>query len=75
VKTVQPFIVLIVVVLCAGSVVIAQVDVATATLRGTIADPSGAVVAGASVSVVSVERGLSRQASMTTMSIRLDGQL
>jgi hypothetical protein len=40
-----------------------QVDVSTATLKGTVSDPSKAVVPGAIVTARSVERGLSRQAT------------
>jgi Carboxypeptidase regulatory-like domain len=42
---------------------LAQVNVATATLKGTITDPSGAPVAGANVTARSVERGVIRQAT------------
>jgi len=37
-----------------------QADVSTATLRGTVTDPTGAVIAGATVTARSVERGISR---------------
>jgi Carboxypeptidase regulatory-like domain len=40
----------------------AQVDVSTATLKGTITDQSGAVIARATVSAIGVERGMRRQA-------------
>ncbi len=39
----------------------AQVNVATATLKGTITDPTGAVVPGAVVTARSVNQGVSRQ--------------
>jgi len=39
---------------------LAQVDVSTATLRGTVTDPDGAVIAGATVTVKNPGRGLSR---------------
>jgi hypothetical protein len=40
----------------------AQVDVATATLKGTVTDQSGAAVPGATVSAISVDRGLTKTA-------------
>jgi outer membrane receptor protein involved in Fe transport len=40
----------------------------TATLRGTIADPSGAVVPAATVSIVNQETGLNRRSATTTES-------
>jgi len=40
--------------------VTAQVDVATATLKGSITDQSGAFVPGANVTVTSTERGVSK---------------
>lgn len=40
----------------------AQVDIATATLKGVVTDGAGAVVAGATVSAISVERGITKQA-------------
>src|SRR6476620_3537713 len=38
----------------------AQVDVATATLKGAISDQSGAAIPGATVTAISVERGISK---------------
>jgi hypothetical protein len=43
-----------------NAAVFAQADVSTATLKGTITDPAGAVVVGASVTAKSVERGTTR---------------
>ena len=40
----------------------AQVDVATATLKGTVKDQSGASVPGATVTAISVDRGLTKTA-------------
>jgi Carboxypeptidase regulatory-like domain/TonB-dependent Receptor Plug Domain len=40
----------------------AQVDYATATLRGTVLDPQGAVVAGATVTVTNPSRGITKTA-------------
>jgi hypothetical protein len=37
-----------------------QVDVSTATLKGTVLDPNGAVVAGASVTVANADRGINK---------------
>lgn len=42
---------------------LAQADVATATLKGTVTDPSKAVIAGAKVTVRSIDRGMTRQAT------------
>jgi carboxypeptidase family protein len=39
-----------------------QVDVATATVKGTVTDPNGAVIVGATVKVTSVDRGISKTA-------------
>lgn len=39
----------------------AQVDVSTATLKGTILDPNGAVIPGATVIVKNVDRGIGQQ--------------
>lgn len=41
----------------------AQVNVATATLKGTVTDPSGAVIPGATLTIRSIDRGVSRQAA------------
>ena len=49
--------------------VFAQADVSTATLKGTITDPAGAVVAGASVTIKSVERGTTRIAQTNSEGI------
>jgi hypothetical protein len=49
--------------------VFAQADVSAATLKGTITDPAGAVVAGASVTVKSVERGITRIAQTNSEGI------
>src|SRR5229473_3697926 len=38
----------------------AQVDYATATLKGTVLDPQGAAVAGATVTVTNLNTGISR---------------
>src|SRR4030095_407041 len=48
--------------LCAGGAS-AQTDVATATLKGTITDQKGALVAGASVTATSTDKGLKRTAT------------
>src|SRR5215204_914684 len=40
----------------------AQVDVATATLRGIVTDQNGATIPGARVTAISVERGLTKSA-------------
>src|SRR5215470_16376197 len=37
-----------------------QVDVSTATLKGTVLDPNGAVVAGATITVTNPEKGISK---------------
>ncbi len=53
-------------VVCAGlllltaTLVSAQVDVATATLKGSITDPTGAFVPGATVTAINVERGVNK---------------
>jgi hypothetical protein len=39
-----------------------QVDVSTATLKGTVLDPNGAVVAGATITVTNPEKGISKTA-------------
>src|SRR5215813_12297920 len=39
-----------------------QVDVSTATLKGTVFDPNGAVVSGAIVTVTNTEKGISKTA-------------
>src|SRR5215471_21474340 len=39
-----------------------QVDVSTATLKGTVFDPNGAVVSGAIVTVANTEKGISKTA-------------
>jgi hypothetical protein len=48
------------VVLFISSSVYAQVDYSTATLRGTVTDPNGAVVASASVTATNTGTGISR---------------
>jgi hypothetical protein len=37
-----------------------QVDVSTATLRGTVLDPNGAVVAGATITITNPDKGISK---------------
>jgi len=54
---------LVLLLLLSATPALAQVDVATATLKGTITDPQGALVAGASVTATSVDRGLKRTAT------------
>lgn len=44
------------------STIFAQADASSATLKGTVTDPQGAVIAGATVSARSVERGTTRLA-------------
>src|SRR5215467_1251514 len=39
-----------------------QVDVSTATLKGTVLDPNGGVVAGATITVTNPEKGISKTA-------------
>lgn len=56
------FFVLLVTLICSLPVA-GQVDVATATLKGTIIDQNGAAVSGASVVVISSERGLRKIAN------------
>ena len=43
-----------------------QVDVASATLKGTITDPHDAVVPGATVTATSIDKGISRTAKTST---------
>src|SRR5258708_952119 len=43
-----------------ATLIFAQSDVSTATIKGTITDQTSAVVAGAQVKVISVERGIER---------------
>ncbi len=54
--------------LVAAGITSAVAQEGTATLRGTIADPSGAVVAAATVSIVNQETGLNRRSATTTES-------
>ena len=51
-----------VIVLVVAASASAQVDVATATLKGSISDQAGAVVPGATVTAISTERGVSKTA-------------
>src|ERR1041384_8408735 len=51
-----------------------QVDVSTATLKGTVSDTSGAVISGAIITVTSVDKGIVRNTksgSDGTYSVRL----
>jgi hypothetical protein len=43
-----------------------QVDYSTATLRGTVADPNGAVIAGATVTATNSSTGLSKEAKTSS---------
>ena len=52
----------VLVVLTASISVFAQADVSMATIKGNVTDPNNAVVAGATVTAKSVERGLTRTA-------------
>jgi hypothetical protein len=49
-----------------NTAVFAQTDVSTATLKGTVTDPTGAVVVGATVTAKSVERGTTRVVQSNT---------
>lgn len=40
-----------------------QADVSTATIKGTVVDPSGAVIAGATITAKSLDRGITRIAN------------
>jgi hypothetical protein len=51
---------ILVLIAAQNAAVFAQADVSTATLKGTITDPSGAVVTGATVTAKSIERGTTR---------------
>jgi hypothetical protein len=51
---------ILVLIAAQNAAVFAQADVSTATLKGTITDPTGAVVVGATVTAKSVERGTTR---------------
>ena len=55
------FLVLLIISICTPRVS-AQVDVSTATLKGTVSDSSGAVIPGATVTVTSVDKGIARTA-------------
>jgi hypothetical protein len=59
------FLALLVMALCALSVS-GQSDVSSATLKGTITDPNDALVAGATVTATSVDKGISRTATTGT---------
>ena len=52
----------ILVVLIASLPVFAQSDVSTATIKGSVTDPNNAVVAGATVTATSLDRGNKRSA-------------
>src|ERR1041384_8186677 len=65
--------VLLAVSICAARVP-GQVDVSTATLKGTVSDTSGAVISGAIITVTSVDKGIVRNTkcgSDGTYSVRL----
>jgi hypothetical protein len=49
------------ILLCATGTGFAQADVATATLKGTVSDPTKALLRGATVTAVSQDQGLSRR--------------
>lgn len=49
----------IVLALCLGTTAIAQVD--RAVLEGTVADPTGATISGATVKVLEVDTGIGRE--------------
>lgn len=50
---------------CLGAAAFAQVEVGSATLNGTVTDPSGASVSGANVRISGQDTGLSRETSTT----------
>ncbi|HWZ46581.1 MAG TPA: carboxypeptidase regulatory-like domain-containing protein [Candidatus Saccharimonadales bacterium] len=56
------FLSVLLVVLAASLAVSAQVDYATATLRGTVVDPQGKVIAGATVTVSNASTGIAKTA-------------
>jgi len=56
------FVILAVAALSISLTALAQVDYSTATLRGTVADPNGAVVAGATVTATNTSTGIARVA-------------
>jgi hypothetical protein len=51
---------LVLVALCMTGTAFGQVDYATASLRGTVMDPNGAVVAGATITVTNASTGIAR---------------
>jgi len=53
--------VLMLIALLLPHLVIAQVDVSTATIKGTVLDPAGAVIPNATVTVTSLDRGVSQR--------------
>jgi len=59
------FLVLLVMALCIVPVS-GQTDVSNATLKGTITDPKGALVAGATVTATSIDKGISKSATSGT---------
>lgn len=59
----QKFFSILILVLLASLPMLAQVDVSSATLKGTVLDPTAAAVAGATVTVSNLERGITKTAT------------
>ena len=59
----QKFFSILILVVLASLPMLAQVDVSTATLKGTVLDPTAAAVAGATVTVSNLERGITKTAT------------
>jgi Carboxypeptidase regulatory-like domain/TonB dependent receptor len=56
-------------VLSCSTVAFSQADVSTATLKGTITDPSGALVAGAQIRATNTERGTVHEATTDSLGV------
>ena len=56
------FVILLLILLSWPASALGQADVSTATLKGTVVDPNGSVIAGATVTVTSIDKGITKTA-------------
>ena len=66
---------LIAMVLGMSSTILAQATISTGSIQGTVSDPSGAIIAGAKVVIVSQETGQVVQTTTTSAGLYVSGSL
>jgi len=68
-------VVLIAIILALGSATLAQTTISTGSIQGAVSDPSGAIIAGAKVVIISQETGQVIQTTTTSAGLYASGSL